>query len=106
LIALEEIPERLHEDHSKAKLLAERLAEMPGIAIDAASVQTNIVIFGIEALGVTTAEFSEELKRRGTLANGIDRYHMRFVTHLDVTMAQCENAAEIAAEVSRASSLR
>ena len=105
LIALEEIPERLHEDHSKAKLLAERLAAMPGIAIDAASVQTNIVIFGIEALGLTTAEFSGELKRRGMLANGIDRYHMRFVTHLDVTTAQCEKAAEITAEVSRASSL-
>jgi threonine aldolase len=95
----------LHEDHSKAKLLAERLAAMPGIAIDAASVQTNIVIFGIEALGLTTAEFSGELKRRGMLANGIDRYHMRFVTHLDVTTAQCEKAAEITAEVSRASSL-
>jgi threonine aldolase len=105
LIALEEIPERLHEDHSKAKLLAERLAAVPGIAIDAALVQTNIVIFGIEALGLTTAEFSGELKRRGMLANGIDRYHMRFVTHLDVTTAQCEKAAEITAEVSRTSSL-
>lgn len=105
LIALEETPQRLHQDHSNAKLLAERLAAEPGIAIDADSVQTNIVIFGIEGFGLTTAEFSDELKTRGVLANGIDRNHMRFVTHLDVTTAQCEKAAEITAEVSRASVL-
>ena len=46
LIALEEMPKRLHEDHANARLLAEAVAAQPEAAeIDLESVQTNIVIF-------------------------------------------------------------
>jgi len=45
LIALEEMPERLAEDHANARLLAEGLSKIPGIRIDPAKVQTNILIF-------------------------------------------------------------
>ena len=43
LVALETMTGRLAEDHRNARLLAESLARIPGIAIDMASVQTNIV---------------------------------------------------------------
>jgi threonine aldolase len=98
LLALEESPKHLQEDHRNARLLAER-ARLPGIRIDPAGVQTNIVIFDIAGLGITTSEFSRQLKARGILANGISSTHMRMVTHLDVSREDCERAAEVLGEV-------
>ncbi len=97
LIALEESPARLDEDHRNARYLAERLAEIPGIKIDLARVQTNILVFDISGTGLSASEFSRELKSQGILANGIDATHMRMVTHRDVTRDECERAAEILA---------
>jgi threonine aldolase len=99
LVALADSPRCLSQDHANARLLAEALAQLPGIQIDTESVQTNIVIFDISALGVTTAEFSDQLKARGILANGVNPTHMRMVTHLDVTRADCERAVEILSEI-------
>jgi threonine aldolase len=99
LIALEESPRRLHEDHENAARLAQRLASVPGISLDLNRVRTNIVIFDISQLAMSTAEFSRELKSRGVLANGIDATHMRMLTHMDVNRADCECAAEMVAEV-------
>lgn len=100
LVGLEDSPARLAEDHRNARLLAEGLAELPGIAVDAALVQTNIVIFDITGLGITTAEFSKRLKARGVLANGINASHMRMVTHVDVTRADCERVVGVLSEIS------
>jgi threonine aldolase len=98
LIALEESPARLEEDHENAQYLAHALAEIPGIEIDPDQARTNIVIFDIAALGASTQEFSNELKMRGVLANGIDMRKMRMVTHMDVSRADCERAAQALAE--------
>ena len=95
LVALEESPGKLFFDHENAQILARRLAELPGIAIDPAKVVTNIVIFDISGLGISTGEFSAELKERGVLANGVDDRRMRLVTHLDVTRAECARAADV-----------
>ena len=99
LVALEESPAKLSVDHENAHLVAFALAKVPGIGIDADSVQTNIVIFDISETGLTTAEFSAQLKERGVLANGIDERNMRIVTHLDVTREDCERAVEAIAEI-------
>lgn len=93
LIALEDSPARLPGDHANARLLAKRLAEIPGIAIDPAEVETNIVIFDIADTGLTTTELSARLKESGVLANGVGGTRMRMVTHLDVSRADCERAA-------------
>jgi threonine aldolase len=98
LLALEESPKHLEEDHRNARLLAEG-ARLPGIRIDPTRVQTNIVIFDIAGLGITTSEFSRQLKARGILANGISSTHMRMVTHLDVSREDCEHAAGVLGEV-------
>jgi threonine aldolase len=99
LLALEESPARLFEDHENARYLAQRLAEMPGVRIDPGQVRTNIVIFDISGLGVSTQDFSAELKARGVLADGIDQTRMRMVTHVDVDRAACERAAGIVAAI-------
>ncbi len=92
LIALEEMPERLHEDHANARLLAEGLAEVHGITVDAAKVETNILIFDVGGTGYTTKEFSGKLKERAVLANGVSDRLMRMVTHYDVSREDCETA--------------
>jgi threonine aldolase len=99
LIALEESPSRLQEDHENARLLAERLSEIPGIKLDPARVQTNILIFDVSGLGITSAELSRELKSRGVLANGINPTHLRMLTHCDVTREDCERAAGILEQI-------
>lgn len=99
LLALKESPARLHEDHENAKILARRLSELPGIEVDPPRVQTNIVIFDIWGLAISTDEFSAELKSHGVLANGIDPRRMRIVTHANVTRKDCERAADIVAQI-------
>ena len=92
LIALEEMPKRLNEDHANARLLAEGLAKMDGVGVDPARVQTNIVIFDVSARQMTGAECSSRLKRSGVLANAVGEHAVRLVTHNDVTRADCEAA--------------
>ncbi|MDQ2710880.1 MAG: aminotransferase class I/II-fold pyridoxal phosphate-dependent enzyme [Acidobacteriota bacterium] len=102
LLALQESPARLDEDHKNAQFLAQRLAEIPGIRIDPGAVRTNIVIFDISGLGISTAELSRELKSGGVLANGVDGKRMRMVTHLDVSRVDCQRAIEVLAQVTSA----
>ena len=99
LIALESGPGRLHEDHAKAKLLAGRLSEIPGIKIEPAVVQTNIVIFDISGTGMDSSDYLEALERNGVLAVPVDRDRVRMVAHLDVSPDEVERAADIVAEM-------
>jgi threonine aldolase len=92
LIALEEHPAKLIEDHANARALAVCLAGIPGIAIDPAMVESNIVIFDVSGTGIEPAEISARLKAEGVLINPIDDRQMRAVTHYDVTREQCEQA--------------
>src|SRR4029077_12501924 len=94
LIALEKMPARLQEDHEHARLLAEGLAEIKGIKIDAKKVRTNILVFSIVGTGMDTTEFSRKLGEKKVLAAGIDQEQMRFVTHNDVSRSDCERVLE------------
>jgi threonine aldolase len=95
LIALEESPKALAQDHANAKMLAQRLAKLKGIAIDPAKVVTNIVIFDIAGTGLAPTEFLDRLKAQGVLAIGIGEARIRLVTHYDVSHADCERAADV-----------
>ncbi|GGA60546.1 threonine aldolase [Edaphobacter acidisoli] len=100
LIALNEMPKRLHEDHANARLLAEAVAGLPGVEIDLECVQTNIVIFSL--CDGDAGAFVAALKQRGVLASAIGPHAVRFVTHYDVSREACERAAGIASELLRA----
>ena len=89
LYALEHNVERLAEDHANARLLAEGLSALPGIEIDPARVETNIVIFGVADAPALAERLAEQVD---VMAIGPQR--MRAVTHLDVDRAQIERAVE------------
>jgi threonine aldolase len=97
LIALEEGPGRLGEDHANARLLAEALKNTEGVAIDLETVETNIVIFRLTA-GTGAAELVARLKARGVLAGAFGPDAIRLVTHRDVSRYQCIDAAEVLTE--------
>ncbi len=103
LIALEQMPARLHQDHANARFLAETLSHCEGVAIDPDMVETNIVIFRLTD-GQSAPALSARLKERGLLANAVGPSAMRLVTHLDVDHAACVAAAQILTEEIEANS--
>ncbi len=91
LIALEEGPKRLHEDHARARRLAEALAEIVPGGIDPASVETNMVYVDTEGVGMTALEAIMRLEGEGvgaTLVSG----KVRMVTHVDIADEDVETA--------------
>lgn len=90
LHALEHHRQRLAEDHAHARKLAERLAELPGLEVDLACVQTNIVYCDVRKM--RAGDLVAKLDRRGVgvLATGPSR--IRFVTSLAVDESDIDNA--------------
>ena len=93
LVALEESPPRLSEDHANARRLAEGVARIDGVRIDPESVVTNIVLFDITATGKTSAEICARLKERNVLAIAFGP-EVRMVTHYDVSRADIETTLD------------
>jgi threonine aldolase len=93
--ALRHHVERLAEDHANARRLAKGLAELPGVALDPATVETNIVFFELTGRLDATA-FVERLLERGVRMGAMGPRTVRAVTHLDVSTAQIERTLEAA----------
>ncbi len=91
LVALEESPPKLHEDHANARRLAEGVAELPGVEIDPERVVTNIVLFDVSGTGLAADLICARLKERGVLASGFGT-SIRMVTHYDVSRDDIETA--------------
>ncbi|WP_244123586.1 threonine aldolase family protein [Burkholderia gladioli] len=100
LHALRHHRERLGEDHEHARLLAEGIAGLPGIALDPATVETNIVRFGVSSL--PAGRFVDELHARGlhVLPSGADG--VRAIPYLNITRRQIQEAIGIIASVAEA----
>jgi threonine aldolase len=88
---------RLAEDHANARRLAEGLAALPGIAVDPATVETNLVFFELTGR-LDAAAFVERLLARGVRMGALGPRTVRAVTHLDVSAAQIERALAAAGE--------
>lgn len=94
LIALEEMPGRLSEDHANARFLAEGIARLPGIRLDPAKVQTNIVIFDVTGTGLSSKEFAARCANSGLRVSTANPACVRMLTHCNVSRADCERALE------------
>lgn len=99
LVALEEGPKRLHIDHENAQVLAQGLAQIPGITIEPDKVQTNIVLYDVRKTGLTSAQFLQKLAERKVLGGPVDARRVRMVTHLDVDRDDIEQALRRIGEV-------
>ena len=83
-LALDQMVDRLAEDHANARRLAEGIARIPGLSIDPARIQTNILFFDLVTDRITAEEFITRLARKGIkcLHTGPSRF--RIVTHYGV----------------------
>src|SRR5829696_3916239 len=84
IVALEQMVDRLAEDHANARLLAEGLASFPQIKIDLGTVQSDIVIFRLHEGYGTPEAFARAAAKRGLLIGGIGRNYIRAVTHYGI----------------------
>jgi threonine aldolase len=94
LYALDHHVERLAEDHANARLLADGLAEVPGVRIDPARVETNIVIFEVDDAPALIGALWDS----GVHATPLGPHRIRMVTHLDVDREGCERALSVVRE--------
>ncbi|MFO1533687.1 MAG: GntG family PLP-dependent aldolase, partial [Thermoplasmatota archaeon] len=95
IVALDTGIERLAEDHANAKFLAKGLANLPGVTVDLDAVQTNMVMADVSGTGKTAAQILEAARKVGVLGNFRDGGPtVRFVTHRDVSRADCKEALE------------
>ncbi len=99
LIAIEEMPHRLHEDHENARWLAQGMAKIPGLALDPAKVVTNIVVFDFAGTGLAFPELRDLLKAKGLLISAVGGTRARAVTNLNVSRQDCEAAVKTMEEV-------
>ncbi len=96
LHALDHNLSRLPEDHANARVFAERLCAGAPVQLDMATVQTNIVVFHLPpSIALDAPALSAHARDLGVLVNAFGPRTVRAVTHLDVTRAQCERAADV-----------
>jgi threonine aldolase len=90
--------DRLAEDHANARAFAEQLAAAAPVQLDLASVQTNIIVFHLPAsVAIDAPTLTARARERGVLLNAFGPRTVRAVTHLDVSGAQCRQAAQVLA---------
>ncbi len=88
IVALESMVDRLAEDHRHARVLAQQLEEVPGLQVDLATVQTNMVMVDVpDAAGVARA-----LADRQVRVSLIGPARLRLVTHRHVGTPEVERA--------------
>lgn len=108
--ALDHNVERLADDHAAARRLAEGIAALPGIRLDPATVETNIVIFDVDAeiggsaTGPPAPALADRLRQRGVWLFATGPTRLRAVTHLDVSPGQIDRAIAVFADLCRAAS--
>jgi len=93
LVALEHERARLSIDHRRARRLADALAEIPGVFLDPAAVETNILYVTLDAdLFGDAPSLAARLKASGVLVNAVGADAVRLVTHADVGEADVDRA--------------
>ena len=96
--ALRHNVKRLAEDHANARRLAEGLAALPGVTLDPATVETNLVFFELTG-PVEAPSFVDRLLAHGVRMGAMGPRTVRAVTHLDVSATQIERTLEAARAV-------
>ena len=84
IVALQDMIDRLQEDHKNALLLAKGLTKIQGINIDLEKIETNMVLIDTKPLGMEAEEIALELDKRNVKVSIYGLHKIRFVTNKDV----------------------
>jgi len=99
LYALEHNIERIADDHTHARLLADRLAELPGLTCDPTAVETNMVYFEVDPRLGTADQLCARLDARGVRMLAGSPTTIRAVCHLGVSREDIEHTGGVISEV-------
>ena len=99
IVALEEMVDRLADDHANARKLAEGLARMPGLSIDPAGIKTNIVYFGVDRDDMTAEQLAARLDAQGARMLPVGTGRIRAVTHYHITADDIDYTLGVFAQV-------
>jgi threonine aldolase len=102
LYALDHHIERLAEDHRNAKVIAQAIADTPGLRLELPEPETNLIWFQADPELGTAADVGKALKQHGVLVHTAGGQTLRACTHLDVSAAQAERAADVFRKAVRA----
>jgi threonine aldolase len=104
IVALEHMVDRLAEDHANARTLAQAVAKLPGLTVDLASVQTNIVVIRVDRgdrarSAAATDELVKGCAARKVQIHGMGPAAIRCVTHKDVDTEDIRRAIDAFTEL-------
>ena len=100
--ALEEMVDRLAEDHKNAKHLAEAIARIGGLSIELAKVQTNIIYFELDEERMTPKELVAELDKKEVKLLSVGARRLRAVTHYGISAEDIDLTVKALGEVMKA----
>jgi threonine aldolase len=106
LYALDEMIDRLAEDHAHARLLAAGLATLPGVILDPPLPETNIVFWRLAEAGPELPSFLAALEEHGVRVGKLGEGQLRAVTHYGIGQADVETAVAAVREVLAGSAVR
>jgi threonine aldolase len=95
IVALEQMVDRLQEDHENAWTLAEGIAEIPGLDLDLDTVQTNIVFFDVVSERMSAQQFVDALRPEGVWMLVLGSGRVRAVTHYGIARQDVERALQV-----------
>ena len=99
IVALDEMIDRIREDHENAARLARGVDEIEGLSIDLARVQTNIVYFDVADDQKPAEEILARLASKGVKILKLGPRRFRAVTHYGITSADIDQVVSALAEV-------
>jgi threonine aldolase len=102
ITALQEMVDRLAEDHENARRLAEGVAGIGGLSIEPAKVQTNIIYFELDEERMTPTELVTELNKTGVKLLAVGNRRLRAVTHYGISTEDIDLTVKALGEVMKA----
>jgi len=99
VVALEEMIDRLEEDHQNARYLAELVAGLPIVKVNPSRVESNMIVFEIDQEKMARGQFVKALDDRGVKVSTAGKTRLRMITHYGITREDVEYAARVVKEV-------
>lgn len=99
IVSLNEMVERLADDHANAKKLAAGLAEIQGLSIEPDRIRTNIVFFELKSEKMTAAQFTQQINAEGLRMLPVAAQRVRAVTHYHITSKDIDQALAVVSKV-------
>jgi len=99
VVALEEMVDRLSDDHANAAVLAKGLAKLPGIEVEDVPVRTNMVYFHVRRDDISAAQLAERMTSKGVRMLPLDPTRIRLVTNYHVSAGDIETALDVFREI-------